>query len=153
MKKNLALLISSLFTCISTLVFAGSADTLLGNWTTEGGKTQVEIYPCGVYLCGKIVSLKEPNYPNDDPQNMAGRAKVDRNNPDKKHRLRPLKGLNILQDFAYDQEEGMWHGGTIYDPENGKTYKCQMTLKDPNTLQVRGYIGFALIGRTTTWTR
>ena len=46
-----------------------------------------------------------------------------------------------------------WAKGTIYDPEDGKTYKCKMTLTDPKTLGVRGYIGISLIGRTTVWTR
>ena len=47
----------------------------------------------------------------------------------------------------------MWSGGTIYDPEEGKTYKCVMKLADENTLNVRGYIGVPAFGRTVTWLR
>jgi uncharacterized protein (DUF2147 family) len=47
----------------------------------------------------------------------------------------------------------MWKGGTIYDPDNGKLYKCKMTLTEPKRLEVRGYIGFSFIGRTVVWTR
>ena len=38
-----------------------------------------------------------------------------------------------------------YNNGTVYDPENGKTYKCNMTLENINTLNVRGYIGFLLL--------
>ena len=43
--------------------------------------------------------------------------------------------------------------GTIYDPRDGKTYKCRMTLKKDGTLEVRGYLGLALFGKTVVWTR
>jgi uncharacterized protein (DUF2147 family) len=43
--------------------------------------------------------------------------------------------------------------GAFIDPKNGKEYKCVMTLKDPNTLDVRGYVGITLIGRTEQWVR
>jgi hypothetical protein len=45
-----------------------------------------------------------------------------------------------------------WSQGKIYDPKNGKTYSCKMTLEG-NELKVRGYVGFSLLGRTTVWTR
>ncbi|HVS03730.1 MAG TPA: DUF2147 domain-containing protein, partial [Thermoanaerobaculia bacterium] len=77
--------------------------------------------------------------------------KVDLENPDPKLRERPIVGLRILVGFRY--ADGKWTGGTIYDPANGKTYKAQMTLKGPDTLDVRGYVGITLFGRTTTWKR
>ncbi|HEY0563645.1 MAG TPA: DUF2147 domain-containing protein, partial [Methylophilus sp.] len=47
-----------------------------------------------------------------------------------------------------------YDGGEILDPENGKLYKCKMKLDDTgNQLEVRGYIGFSLLGRSQTWTR
>ena len=49
--------------------------------------------------------------------------------------------------------EGKWRGGTIYDPRDGKTYKCAMSLKPDGTLEVRGYVGLALFGKTVVWTR
>jgi uncharacterized protein (DUF2147 family) len=47
---------------------------------------------------------------------------------------------------------GHWTGGTIYDPDSGKTYKCNLELLANGTLKVRGYIGFALLGKSQMWT-
>lgn len=44
-------------------------------------------------------------------------------------------------------------GGTIYDPRNGKTYECEVTLEYDGTLEVRGYVGLPLYGKTVVWTR
>jgi uncharacterized protein (DUF2147 family) len=56
-------------------------------------------------------------------------------------------GLKVLRDFVF-VGDNRWEEGKIYDPENGKDYSCILTLIDANTLNVRGYIGFSLIGRT-----
>ena len=60
--------------------------------------------------------------------------------------------LNLFSGFEY-AGDGRWKGGTIYDPNSGKTYRCVVTLVDANTLEVRGYVGVPLLGRTETWTR
>jgi uncharacterized protein (DUF2147 family) len=52
-----------------------------------------------------------------------------------------------------DSTPDQWEGGSIYDPEHGKTYACTMMLTDPNTLRVHGYVGVAMFGRTQIWTR
>jgi uncharacterized protein (DUF2147 family) len=52
-----------------------------------------------------------------------------------------------------DDGKGTWHKGTIYDANDGKTYKCKMRLEGEDTLKVRGFIGFSMIGRTEEWTR
>ena len=47
-----------------------------------------------------------------------------------------------------------YSGGRIMDPEDGKIYRCKLRLIDGGKkLEVRGYIGFALLGRTQTWLR
>jgi uncharacterized protein (DUF2147 family) len=46
-----------------------------------------------------------------------------------------------------------WEDGTIYDPNNGKTYSCTIKIKKANELEIRGFIGISLLGRTTVWTR
>ena len=81
-----------------------------------------------------------------------GKPKVDNNNPDKNKQNLPIIGLIILEDFSFDGDDE-WKYGTIYDPESGKTYDCNLTLKSKNILHVRGYIGISLFGRTETWTR
>lgn len=62
---------------------------------------------------------------------------------------KPLVGLEILQKLAIDGDG--WSGGTITDPANGKTYKCKAVINADGNLEVRGYVGFSLLGRTQTW--
>lgn len=92
---------------------------------------------------GKIVWLKEPL--------EKGKPKLDTKNSEENLRNRPILGLQILTDFEKD-EDNKYTGGTIYDPKNGKTYSCKMTYKG-KTLDIRGYIGISLLGRTTVWER
>jgi len=49
---------------------------------------------------------------------------------------------------------GRWSGGQIIDPDNGRTYRCEIAVGDGgNKLKVRGYIGFSFMGRTEYWLR
>lgn len=147
-------LLSSLLMALFIIIPAGATanDGILGKWTTAEGKSHVVISKCSAGLCGKVVWLKEPNFPADDKKGMAGKTKIDRENPDSKLRKKPIIGLQILSGFK-TSNGNVWEDGTVYDPENGKTYKSKMTLVDPKTLKVRGFIGFSWIGRTSVWTR
>jgi uncharacterized protein (DUF2147 family) len=61
-------------------------------------------------------------------------------------------GMTIVKGLK--EKEGLYEGGEILDPENGKTYKCKMKLDDSgNKLEVRGFIGISLFGRSQIWTR
>ena len=144
MKKPLLLL---LFLALGVARMA-SAQTLspLGVWTNSERKATFEIYKCGDKLCGKIVSLTVPNDP------ATGKPKTDSQNPDPKLKNRPRLGLVFMQGFAYDAEN-KWDDGKIYDPESGKTYSCYMKMQGPNSMEVKGYIGFSLIGKSQSWTR
>ena len=52
------------------------------------------------------------------------------------------------------KKDDEWKGGEILDPKNGKTYSCRLRLKDDGKkLEVRGYIGFSLFGRSQMWLR
>jgi uncharacterized protein (DUF2147 family) len=53
----------------------------------------------------------------------------------------------MLKDFTYAGDKS-WENGTIYDPENGSTYSCEINMTDENTLDVRGFIGLSVFGRT-----
>ena len=149
-KVLLTVLIFFFFSVIPS--FSMNSTPIIGLWWNQAKSAQIEIYESAGRLFGKIVFLKEPVYPPDDPQSMAGRAKVDRNNPDPLKRKQPLLGLQILNSFR-QTDERLWEEGFIYDPKNGKTYRCKMTLENADTLFVRGFIGFSLLGRTETWTR
>lgn len=122
-----------------------ASDALLGVWCTGSGKAHVKITKSGNYYYGRVVWLKEPLDVNQKP-------KVDKNNPDVNARNTPVIGLKLLSGFEYTGSN-TWEEGTIYDPENGKTYSCNITMKKPTELNIRGFIGISMIGRTDVWTR
>lgn len=130
---------------------AAKASAIEGVWLTPKGRSKIQIYPCEQAYCGKIVWLKEPKYPKDDKKDMAGQTKVDRENPDVTRRKIPLLGLENVKGLKADGPMS-WSGGTVYDPEKGKTYKAKATIQD-GKLHFRGFIGFSFIGRTSVWTR
>jgi uncharacterized protein (DUF2147 family) len=121
-------------------------DRLIGVWEPSNGKARVKVEKIGGKYYGKIVWLREPNDP------ATGTPKVDKNNPDEALRAVPLRGYRLLKDFTFAGGEE-WTDGSIYDPENGSTYSCVITLKDANTLDIRGYIGVKALGRTDVWKR
>lgn len=122
------------------------ADKILGVWVTGTGSAHIKITKYGDNKYGgKIIWLKEPN--RED-----GSVKLDDKNPDESKRKNTIMGLNNLLGFTYSGKKE-YEGGTIYDPKNGKTYKCVMTLVNDNQLNVRGYVGVTLLGRTEEWER
>ena len=146
MKKYLSSLLSiALMLSFSASLFAGANDKILGKWYNTEKSGIIEIYECSGKLCGKIVWLKEPL------DNETKKPKVDKNNPEMVNRNMPIIGLNVLSGFV-KSGDNVWEDGKIYDPKNGKTYSCKMTLSGDD-LDVRGYIGFSLFGRTEHWTR
>ncbi len=140
------------FLLMAPSAFATSTDDVLGLWSTPENKSKIEIFKCGDKYCGRIAQLKEPNYPPDDEEGMAGKTKVDRKNPKPELRTRPLLGLQLMEGFSYSGGN-VWEDGKIYDPDNGKAYSCKITLPSPSRLEVRGFIGFSFIGRTSIWAR
>lgn len=123
---------------------AQNADAILGKWINPSGEGQVQIYKKGSKYFGKLMWMKFPNEAD-------GKPKLDSQNPDKTLKSRPKLGIELLKDFVYDGEN-VYEDGTIYDPKNGKTYSCKMTLNGDN-LKIRGYIGISLLGRSEIWKR
>lgn len=63
-------------------------------------------------------------------------------------------GMTIARHLKKSANHHVYENGEILDPENGKTYQCKMTLSaDGQALEVRGFIGFSLLGRSQTWKR
>ena len=156
-KKVLFGLMAVIFLAVAGITGAAEpGDEILGLWATDpdadGGMSHVDIVKKNGKYSATIVWLIEPNYPPDDKHGMGGESKIDRYNPDDKKKEVPIIGLEIMHGFTFEGDRS-WEGGKIYDPDNGKTYKSKMRLKDDGSLHVRGFIGFSLLGRTTVWTR
>ncbi|SHK67505.1 DUF2147 domain-containing protein [Xylanibacter ruminicola] len=128
MKKMILAMALALFS------LAGYSQTILGKWLTEAGDAKVEIYEANGKVNGKIVWLEK------------GPDTKDTHNTDEKMRSRKLMGVNILSGLTKKSEK--WEGGRIYNPKNGKTYKCSIWL-DGDKLKVRGYLG--MFYETQTW--
>jgi len=139
MKKNLLIIF------ILMLYLNGSSQSIEGKWKTiddETGKEKsiVEIYQAEGKIYAKIVKLLVKGEENRVCENCKG---INKN--------KPLKGLVVIDGLKKDGNE--WNGAKILDPKTGKEYKCYITLEGPNKLKVRGYLGFALLGRTQYWYR
>ena len=135
-----------LFVTLFSFAPSDNPEAVVGTWLNGTKKGHVQIYKQGGTFFGKLIYLTEPNDP------ATGKPKTDIKNADEKKRNRPLLNLPLMYNFKYDGNN-VWADGKIYNPEDGKEYNCKMTLKDPNTLDVRGYVGISLLGKTQTWTR
>ncbi|MBU8892965.1 MAG: DUF2147 domain-containing protein, partial [Bacteroidales bacterium] len=124
MKAKLFFITLLLTVFLSPDLFAQDADNVLGYWLTQDGDSQIKIFKAknGKYY-GDIKWLDEPN--EED-----GTAKVDDENPEPELQSRPILGLQLLKSFNYDEKDKEWVDGTIYDPKEGKTYKCFMWFED-----------------------
>jgi len=122
------------------------ADDILGTWLNQEATGKITLYKENGKYFGKLVWLREPN------DKVTGHPRTDKENPDTKLKSTALIGLVSMKNFTFDGEDE-WSGGTIYDPKNGKTYKCYIQFESPVKLKIRGYVGVSLLGRNTYWTR
>lgn len=141
-KMMIAFLAPFIFTlpCI-----AQNGDAVLGMWQSEHGSARVQISKSGENYNGKITWLKEE-------ANEAGKPKTDQNNPSEALRSQPIIGLEALSDFSY-KGDGIWDGGTVYDPRTGKKYSGKLSIGSGGKLEIRAYMGISLIGKTQIWSR
>jgi uncharacterized protein (DUF2147 family) len=121
------------------------ANKIIGLWQTGSGKCKIQITGYGDKFGGKLVWLREP-------LDAKGKPKLDDKNPDPAKKKNTKIGLNNLLGLTYEGQ-GRYENGTIYDPENGKTYRCVMNLQNDSTIKVRGYSGIITLGRTDVWKR
>ena len=134
------------------LATAGAAyaqATPVGLWKTIDDKTKTEralvrITEAGGVLTGRIEKLLAADAKPD--------AKCDKCEDDRKDK--PMLGLEIVRGVKKGDSDGLWDGGTILDSTEGKIYKVRMQPADGGkTLEVRGYVGMPMLGRTQTWIR
>jgi uncharacterized protein (DUF2147 family) len=137
--KRFCLSFIPLFLLSVSLLASSNADAILGEWLSQEKDGKIVIFKQGDQYFGKISWGKIP-------------GKKDTKNPDEKLRNKDLVGAVILKNFNFTGSS--WENGTIYDPNSGKTYDCILKIRDGNkTLDIRGFVGTAMFGRTSTWTR
>jgi uncharacterized protein (DUF2147 family) len=134
-----------LFSFVGLLAFSQTNADIVGEWYNAEKDAVITLFEENETVSGKITWMQ---FPNDDN----GNPKTDPLNPDENLKSRARMGMVMMSGFAYD-EDSVWDDGELYDPKKGKTYSGMMTLKDKNTIDLRGYIGFSFIGRSSTWTR
>lgn len=119
-------------------------DKIVGEWLNEEKDSKIEIYKTGNLYYGKLV------WGNSIYESDGQSYQKDVRNPDDKLKSRQLLNMVILHHFEY--KDDIWDDGKIYDPKSGKTYHCIMKLRN-DKLEIRGYVGISLLGRTTYWER
>ena len=141
----------------SLLIAAGAAiaatDTPVGTWktiddATHQAKSIVEITDHNGELQAHIVKLL-----NRSAEDIArdGEVAVCKK-CDGERKDKPLEGMNIM--WGVHQDGDAWGGGHILDPKSGKIYKVKLSMLDGGQkLNVRGFIGFSLLGRSQQWER
>jgi uncharacterized protein (DUF2147 family) len=138
-----------LVTLFLTMLTASTyADTLSpeGHWVTIDddtgeAKSHVTIWMEDGELKGRIDKLIDPEEPNPVCEACKGKRKN-----------QPIEGMTFIWGLSEDGKE--WNGGYILDPGNGKEYKAKIKVTEKGQkLEVRGFIGFSLIGRTQVWNR
>jgi uncharacterized protein (DUF2147 family) len=137
------------FVLATASVLAMAQNTPAGLWRTidDDGKTEkstVRIVINNGLLSGKVEHITDP---------AKATEKCTKCEDDRKDQ--PIVGMTIINDVKQDAEEpNLWTGGLILDPAKGSTYKVRLkTVDGGKKLEVRGYIGSPMFGRTQTWIR
>ena len=141
----------SLLFCVTLMMassLAAAAGSPAGTWRSIDDKTKQERSIIRISEeKGEFKGVVEKLFdqPGDDPSHLCKECKGERKD-------QPIIGMTILWGLKKDGD--VWAGGEILDPHNGKIYRCKMTLsEDGKSLNVRGFIGISLIGRSQTWLR
>ena len=120
----------------------------VGHWRTIDDKTGeassiVAIVETNGELEGKVERVFSPPAKRPDP--LCDNCPADRKG-------KPIIGMTIL--WGLKRDGNGYSGGSVFDPDNGKTYRCKLrVIDDGRKLELRGFIGFSLLGRTQTWIR
>lgn len=117
----------------------------LGRWITESGNLEVNIAPCnpggGNTLCGKVVRVLANRSMSAPGTDMAAAD------------ARPALGMILLSGLRPAEGGSSEYQGEIYNRENAKTYRVNLTPAEPEQLLVHAYVGIPLFGKTQVWRR
>jgi uncharacterized protein (DUF2147 family) len=151
MKKGLMFIVMFFSLLGMSLVHAANGASPVGYWKTIDDvtgqpKSILHIFSQGNVLYGQVVKIfPRPGYDQNELCTACKGAK---------HNQR-IVGMVVMEGLRPSSSNSLeWNGGHILDPLNGKTYNCTITLVDQgHRLNVRGFIGFSMFGRTQTWIR
>ena len=124
----------------------GNADAIIGTWKSENFNYHIELYKEGEFYDGKVVWMKNPN-------DGTGKPIKDKLNPQRNLREKAILGMINISGFEYNQYDEIWEEGIYYNPETGQTLKGIIKLSDNNTIELTGFLGFALSEVKMIWTR
>ena len=145
MRRIIGLLLAASISGLAGVALA-DAPSAVGFWVTPEGGSVVQIMPCDSGLCGAVVGLRLTRKP--------GEVAFDVHNPDKTKRDHAICGLMMAGSLKpVKGSTSKWEDGWVYDPDSGSTYKAEMKLDGPDKLDLRGYLGISLFGRTMSWVR
>ncbi|RZK47968.1 MAG: DUF2147 domain-containing protein [Pedobacter sp.] len=134
----------SLIILFTIFTLGVKAQKFEGTWLNSSKEGRIEIVKKGNAYFGKLIWIKEPN----DEQ---GKPKLDKNNPNPQLRNKALIGTEIIKDMKLNG--AVLEDGSVYDPKTGKTYSCRIKLVGSDKMELRGYVGISMLGRTEVWTR
>ncbi len=136
------LLLLLVFSCSGAL--AQKKSPLLGKWENPNGDGRIEFKKRGDTYYGILYWIKQPNHPDGTP-------KLDLNNPKPELRTRRIQGIELMFGLV-DKGNGVFEDGFVYEPKSATNFNCRLTL-DGDQLQMQGYLGTPLLGRTEIWKR
>ena len=149
MLRRAALAASIAFAAFAAPHARAQAPSMLGVWVLDEGRGRINVYRCGVYLCGALISLRQP-------LGADGRPRRDEKNPEAVERNNPLLRKTILWNLSPSPDQvGQWENGRFYDFDRGEAYRVTANLQADGTLRVRlapPVVG-AVLARTVVWTR
>jgi uncharacterized protein (DUF2147 family) len=125
---------------------AASADVreaVFGRWADY--RSILEVSEHDGYLSARVIAMEDPVYREGEAYGPVGAARRDDLNPDESMRQQPILGIELLSEYRF--ENGRWQG-QIYDAESGNVYSSNMRVNRIGELQMRGYIGISMFGRT-----
>ncbi len=125
---------------------SAAPDDVNGCYST--GDSVLHVTTADGELDGVIIAMRSAVYVEGEDVGVVGQPRTDLNNSDRALQARPLQGLDIMEAFAWKDDE--WQGKT-YDPDSGNTYTAKVWRGDDGSLMLRGYIGVPLFGRTASF--
>ncbi|MCZ6708870.1 MAG: DUF2147 domain-containing protein [Gammaproteobacteria bacterium] len=133
---------------IALLGWAGVAcaderEAVFGRWADE--RSILEISEQDGYLSARVIAMDDPVYREGEAFGPVGAARLDNLNPDEAKRQQPILGIELLLEYRFENDR--WQG-QIYDAESGNVYSSNMRVNRGGELQMRGYIGIPMFGRT-----